>query len=388
LFISVEKIRSGVKTSFAQTISGTDIIVGARSSSLNVLLNSIFHIGISENMIQYNTFTRFKNHPMVDWAVPLSFGDSYRGNRVIGTTQDFFRRYQYRNHKPLAFSQGREFSKITETVIGSAVAKEANLIPGSTIILSHGISENAVLTHDDNPFTVIGILEKTNTPVDHSVFVSLEAIEVIHKNWQSGAYVENGEKVNIDNPNNYNISKISSFFLGCKSRLDVLTLQRETSQYIGEPLSVAIPGMALAELWQTLKIVEKALFSIGILAGLVSLLSMLIAVLTSLQQRRREIAILRALGVGPRKLFWLMTLESGFLSAFGLLLGFVLSYGLLFLLQEPIEMLTGIEIVITFPGTTELLYGVALLSIGFGVGFLPGALAYRMTLRDGLSMRL
>lgn len=387
LFLGVEKIRSGVRTSFSQTISGTDLIVGTRSSSLNVLLNTVFHVGISENMIRYETFEKFQKHPAVKWVVPLSFGDSYHGNRVIGTNRDFFRYYEFRKGKKPAFSQGHEFEGLYDAVIGSSVAQQMQLKPGDSIILAHGISDRALLRHDDSPFSVVGVLAKTNTPVDRSVLVSLEAIEAIHKNWQSGAFVSGGKKSAKESAENYSVEKVSAFLLGAKSRLDVLGLQREIADYKKEPLSVAIPGMALAQLWQTLGSAEQALLGVSLLTALVSLLSMLIAVLSSLQHRRREMAILRSLGAGPVKLFWLFTIESGVLASLGLVTGFALTYGLLFLFQGVLESSTGVYIAVTAPGKSELIYAGVLLSISALLGFLPGAMAYRMTLRDGLAMR-
>lgn len=392
LFLSIEKIRSGVKTSFSQTISGTDLIVGPRSSTLNLLLNTVFHVGVSKNMIKYETYQKFKDHPKVAWAVPISFGDSYRGYRVIGTTQEFFEHYKFRKKKSLSFSHGKKFEKLYDAVIGASVAESGTkqLKTGDSIILAHGIADRAFMKHENNPFKITGILDKTNTPVDRSVLVSLEALEAIHKNWSSGGFAatQDARKTEQLKKTDFTINKVSAFFLACNSRADALALQREVAEYDKEPLSAALPGMTLLELWRSLGNIEKTLFSISILTALVSLLSMLIAVLISLQQRRREIAILRSLGAGPMKVFWLLTLESGLLALLGLAAGFSITYGSLFVFQGFIEMKTGVYIAITYPGLYELIYATAMLIASGVLGIVPGTYAYRMTLRDGFSMKL
>lgn len=389
LFLGIEKIRSGVRTSFSQTISGTDLIVGPRSSSINVLLNTIFQVGIGENLIRYETFLNFKNHPLVKWAVPLSFGDNYRGHRVIGTTTAFFDRYKYRNKTSLSLANGKIFRGVKEAVIGSLVAQKQNLTIGDKIILAHGLSEQAMVEHDEDPFVITGVLKRTNTPLDRSIFISLQGMAVIHEDSHEDSEDSHEHANNHkDTSHSIEIEKVSAFFLACKSRIDVLVLQRKIAEYQEEPLSASLPGMTLLRLWKMLGNMESALFAISLLTALVSLLSMLIAVLTSLQQRRREIAVLRALGAGPFKIFWLLILESVLLAVMGLIFGFITSYGLLFLFQGNIETMSGVFIALSYPGKTELVYAGSLLFLSIVLGLIPGTMAYRMTLRDGLTMKV
>lgn len=390
LFFSVEKVRSGIKESFAHTISDTDLVVGPRSSALNVLLNTVFHAANNSNMISYDTFLHFKNNPRSEWAVPISFGDNYRGNRMVGTNDDFFKYYQYRNKKHLAFLHGRKLKGLYDTVLGYSVAKKFNHKLGDSIVLAHGLSEAALLTHTDSPFTIVGILKKTNTPVDRSVIVSLEAVEAIHENWLTGGYQKSTltpEQKSKLTAKDFKIEKVSAFLLKTKSRMDVLTMQREINEYKKEPLSAAMPAMTLATLWKNLGSVETALFTLSILTGILSLLSMLISILSSLSHRRREIAILRSLGAGKLKIFSLLSIESLALTVIGVGIGFLLTYVGIMLFQGSIESLSGIFISITAPDIYELLFIFGMIIASVVLAILPGVLAYRMTLHDGLSVR-
>ncbi len=185
LFISVNRIRIGAKESFVRTIAGTDLIVGARTSPIQLLLNSVFHIGNPDNNVKWASFEEIAQLPEVQWQVPLSLGDSHHGYRVVGSTEAIFDHLKYGADRPLSFSQGQRFHGLMDAVVGYRVAEHLGYQLGQKIVLSHGL-DNALHKHDDQPFTIVGILEKTNTPIDQSVLVSLSGIEAIHKDWHHG----------------------------------------------------------------------------------------------------------------------------------------------------------------------------------------------------------
>ena len=187
LFLGVEKVRTGAKSSFADTISGTDLIVGARSGSVQLLLYSVFRIGNATNNVTWESYQDVAARPEVDWIVPISLGDSHRQFRVMGTTVEFFERYKYRQDRGLAVAKGATMGDLFDTVIGADVATSLEYSLGDPIVVAHGIASFS--EHKDQPFVVSGILEKTGTPVDRTVIVSLEAIEAIHVDWQNGAQV-------------------------------------------------------------------------------------------------------------------------------------------------------------------------------------------------------
>ncbi len=187
LLLAVERVRTEARASFASTISGTDLIVGARSGSVNLLLYSVFRIGNATNNIRWDSFQHFANDPRVKWAIPMSLGDSHRGYRVLGTNESYFEHYQYGHQQNLELASGRAFaSDPFEVVLGAEVAEALHYKLGDKLVLAHGVAAISLVKHDDKPFTVVGILKRTGTPVDRTLHISLGGMEAIHIDWHNG----------------------------------------------------------------------------------------------------------------------------------------------------------------------------------------------------------
>ena len=245
LLLGVEKVRTGARQSFADTISGTDLIVGARSGSIQLLLYSVFRIGNATNNVTWQSFDDIAKRPDVSWMVPLSLGDSHHGFRVLGTTAGYFEHYKYRQGQTLTFASGKPFSDLFDAVLGADVAAALGYKVGSPIVVAHGLGSVSFVEHDDKPFRVSGILAKTGTPVDRTVHVSLEAIEAIHVDWQSGARNPN-ETVSADEVRKMGLQPkaVTAALVGLKSKLAAFTLQRAINDYRAEPLTAILPGAA------------------------------------------------------------------------------------------------------------------------------------------------
>lgn len=156
LLLAVERVRTEAKASFASTISGTDLIVGARSGSVNLLLYSVFRIGNATNNIRWDSFEHFASNPKVKWAIPMSLGDSHRGYRVMGTTEAYFEHYQYGRQQHLELADGRAFATDPfEVVLGAEVAEALHYKLGDQLVLAHGVAAISLVKHDDKPFTVV-----------------------------------------------------------------------------------------------------------------------------------------------------------------------------------------------------------------------------------------
>lgn len=390
LLLGVENVRVGARESFSNTISGTDLIVGARGGSLQLLLYSVFRMGSATNNMSYESYRHFAEHPAVAWTIPYSLGDSHRGFRVVGTTNDFYEHYRFRRDRRIEFAEGRMPEGVFDVVLGSDVSERLKYKINEKITVAHGIAVRNIMEHSDKPFTVVGILKRTSTPVDRSIYVSLYGIEAIHIDWQEGAPPMIGEEIPADQvtKDKLEIKQITSFLLRTKSRIDTLRLQREISTYETEPLQAIIPGVALAELWRTIGYAEVALQVVSFFVLVVGLLGMLVSLYTSLNERRREMAILRAVGAGPKKIIFLLVLESGILALAGAMLGTVLIYGLSIATQPVVEQTFGIYLPIQAPTTAGYLYLAAIVIAGFLIGFVPALKAYRNALGDGLSVRL
>ncbi|MCY9845724.1 ABC transporter permease [Vibrio caribbeanicus] len=388
LLLGVERIRTQTKTSFANTISGTDLIVGGRSGQINLLLYSVFRIGNATNNIDWKSYQEFSQHRSVEWAIPISLGDSHKGFRVMGTNHTYFEHYKYGKKQPIEFAKGHEFNGLFETVIGSEVAKKLGYHIGSEIIIAHGISDVGFSRHDKLPFKVVGILSPTGTPVDKTVHVSLEAIEAIHVGWESGANLGNNPSANQLEMMQFRPKQITAMLLGLKSKIHTFALQRQINDYTQEPLSAILPGVALHELWGMMSVAEQALMAVSGFVVVAGLLGMLSSLLTSLQERRREMAILRAMGARPRHIFSLLVLEASALTLIGLVIGTASLYVLLAAIGPIIQQNYGINLELNPLSVYEWGLLVAVQLAGSIIGLIPAFRAYRQSLSDGMTIRV
>jgi putative ABC transport system permease protein len=389
LLVGVERLRTEARESFANTLSGTDLIVGARSGPVQLLLYAVFRIGDATNNISWKSYQDIAAHPKVSWTVPIALGDSHRGFRVLGTTPAYFDHYRYARNRPLEIAEGQRFSDLYDAVVGAEVAEKLGYRVGAPIIVAHGASDVSFARHDDKPFRVIGILARTGTPVDRTVHVSLEAIEAIHVDWQSGAPVP-GVSISAEQARAMDLTPkaITAALVGLTSKIATFQVQRFVNDYPEEPLSAILPGVALSQLWDLIGIAENALLIVSAFVVVVGLFGMLTALLTSLNERRREMAILRSVGARPGHVFALIMGEAGALTLLGVLFGLSLLYLLLLVGQPLIESRFGLFIAIGGLSTYEWILLGAVVAAGFLVGSIPSYRAYRLSLADGLSVRV
>jgi len=388
LLLGVEKVRTGARQSFADTISGTDLIVGARSGSINLLLYSVFRIGNATNNLTWKSYQDIAARPEIDWIVPLSLGDSHHQFRVLGTTPGYFEHYKYRRTHGLAFRSGKPFADLFDAVIGADVAAALGYKVGDPIVVSHGLGAVSFVAHDDKPFRVAGILEKTGTPVDRTVHVGLAAIEAIHVDWQSGARVP-GQSISADEVRKMPLEPkaVSAALIGLKSKLATFRLQRAINEYREEPLSAILPGAALQELWGLVGTAETALKVVSAMVVATALLGMVTMILTTLNERRREMAILRSVGARPRTILGLLAAEAGVLTVAGIALGVILLYAALLVVQPYLDTTYGLHLPIELPQPGELATLGFIALAGCIAGFLPALRAYRLSLADGMTVR-
>jgi len=489
LLVGIESVRAGVRDSFAGTIRGVDLIVGARGGTLQILLSTVFGIGSPAGSVSMRTVSRWQAHPAVKWVVPYSLGDSHRGYRVVGTTPEFFTRYRYRRNTPLTFTSGRAAAADSEVVIGADVAEKLRYPIGTPVVMVHGMRDIGTSSHEAHPFRVVGILARTFTPIDRAVYATLEGVEAMHgeeggtaatvggtATTVSATATTDGAKkprtvarssppavegpppavegpppvVAVPSPgiavappplvmpgaspppgmplvmpgaepppavmeqvkaaaaeaarpkpvrrrpvpaavappapaaHDHADDQVTAFFVGTKNRFEALMLQREMNTDLAEPLTAVIPGVALGELWQNIGTAEVGLRVIALFAVAISITGMLVALYSALEARRREMAILRAVGAGPRTIMALLVLESTLLAILGCVIGVACVYGGLALAQGPIEQRFGIHLALRGLGETEYRYLALVVGAGMLIGFVPAWKAYRTSLADGL----
>jgi len=299
VLLGVEQIRQQAKNSFGNTISGIDLIVGARTGDINLLLYSVFRLGNATNNISWQSYQTIVADPNVAWTIPISLGDSHKGYRVMGTTTDYFTYFRFGRDKPLELAKGTPFSDLFDVVLGAEVARTLSYKLGDRLILAHGMGSTSFSNHDDSPFRVAGILKATGTPVDRTLHVSLEGIEAIHVDWPDDSQSTTASSQTDSSTKDLAPKTLTAFMLGLESKFDTFKLQRQINTYRGEPLLAILPGVTLTGLWQMMSAMESTLLLISLLVLLASLLGLAAMLLASIRERQREIAVMRVIGASP-----------------------------------------------------------------------------------------
>ena len=389
LLLGLERVRADVRQSFSQSISGTDLVVGARGSGIQLVLYSVFHLGSATNNLRWSSAQAVAALPAVAWTVPISLGDSHRGFAVVGTTGDYFDHLQYGSRQPLVLAQGKRFEALFDAVVGAEVARTLGYTPGTQITLSHGDGALAANEHADKPFTVVGVLAATGTPVDRSVLISLQAMEAIHVDWVVGAPLP-GQRVSAEQAAAMDLTprNITALLVGLKSRAAVFSTQRRINNFEPEALTAVLPGVALDELWSVTALAERALLAASVLVALVSLAGLVAVIAAGLNERRRELAILRAVGAAPRHVLSLLMLEGALVTLVGLLLGVVVHVLAVLLLAPAAQARFGLTLALSAPGQSQLALLAAVFVAGCTASLIPGWRAYRLSLADGLSPKI
>ena len=386
VLLGVEHIRTQTKESFANTVSGTDLIVGARTGSLNLLLYSVFKIGNPTNNISWRSFEKIARNPRVKWAVPLSLGDSHKGFRVLGTDRTYFQHFSYGNQHSLLFEKGKAFDNVFDVVLGYQVADKL----GDKLVLAHGIAKTSFSLHTDKPFTIVGILAPTGTPVDQTLHVGLQGIEAIHFNGQEVSPPQTAET-----EKGYHQHKqpkfahlepesITALMLGLKSKISTFKVQREINNDTQEPLLAILPGVALSELWQMMKILENTLFLISILVFISASLSVSAMLLSSIKQRTREIQLLRVIGASPLFLFLLIELEAFLIAMISSALGATILMISLFFAQSFLASYFNLQISINIFSLNTLMIVIAMLCTSLLVATIPSITGYKQSKKHTL----
>ncbi len=468
LLVAVDRIRAETKASFVNTISGVDLVVGARGGPLNLLLYAVFRVGDATSNISWESYQMIAARPEVAWSVPLSLGDAHRGFRVLGTTGDYFVHYRYGRDRALSFNIGKPFANAREAVLGAEVAAALNYAVGDSIVVSHGIGDVSFVHHDDAPFTVSGVLAYTGTPVDRTVHVSLAGIEAMHAepgehdhghdghvgdedhddhaehgdddhhdantaadyeaddhadhhggddhdenhhaaddhhddtaheddHHEHDHHADHEEEAHPDAEDHHDHATaavepmpdaITACLVGLHSRPLALRLQRFVNEYDGEPLMAIVPGVTLQQLWDLVSVAETALISVAVLVVIAGLIGMTTMLLAGLAERRREMAVLRAVGAGRGWVFALLIVESAMLAAAAAIVGAGAAHGMMFAGRAVLEDRFGLALAGGAPGVFDLAVVVGVTLAGVLAAAFPAWRAYRYSLADGLAVRV
>ena len=411
LLLAIERLRQDVRQNFSQAVSGTDLVVGARTGPVPLLLYAVFHLGTPTHNIRHASVQALAKHRAVAWVVPLSLGDSHHGFAVLGTDAGYFEHVRYADHQPLVLAQGRRFEALFDCVIGADVARQRAYRLGQRVVLSHGDGALEANDHADQPFTITGILARTGTPVDRTLLVGLPALQAMHLDWAGGVHLPGvpggasvpGVPAGAGVPGGSGAARsaapvpvaadltpttITAALVGLKNRAAVFAVQRDVAAFRDEPLLAILPGVALDELWDVVALGERGLQAASVLVAVVSLAGLVAVILAGLNERRRELAILRAVGAGPRQVLLLLALEGALVTSAGVALGAAACWGAVAGLGPWVQAQWGITLRLQSPGSAEWAWLASLLAAGWAASLLPGWRAYHLSLADGLSPRI
>lgn len=330
---------------FESNLAGIDLIIGAKGSPLQLVLNGLYHLDAPTGNISLQDARPFLNpkHPLIKKAVPLSLGDSYQGFRIVGTNRDFPELYK------ASIKEGAWWDKPMEVVLGSIVASAGKLRLGDTFISSHGLTTDDFNRHEHAPFKVAGIMNETGTVCDQLVLTSAESIWEVHEHQAKPAVIEeesedtqksvaavnehdHAEGEGHDHQHDEEADsatlasrEITTLLVQFKARnVQTLNLQRNINQ--NTQLQAATPAIEINRLFSLMGIGFDAIRALAWVIALVSGLSIFISLYNSLKERRQELALLRVLGATPVKLFALIIFEGLIIAILGYLTGVLLAH--------------------------------------------------------------
>lgn len=390
LLLAVERTQRAAEDGFTQSVSQVDLLVGGRTGPLNLILYTVFNMGSASNNISWESYQEIKKLPEVAWTIPYSLGDGHKGFRVVATDENFYQHYRFRGDGKVEFQEGGPALDVWDVVLGSQVFGKLKYKVGDSVVVAHGVTRGeGIQKHDDKPFRVVGILKPTGTALDQSLYISLYGMEAIHMDWKNGAAPTQENAIPQSQLTKENIKNgpITSFFLRTNSRIETLRLQRTINTYEPEALLAIIPGATLADLWRGLSQIDTVLKIISFMVLFVGLASMISTILAGLNERRREMAILRSLGAGPKRLTALLVFESFLLTGLAIFAGVILNATGFVLLSGWLESQFGFYVVGEMFSATELLYLILIWSAGTLIGFIPAIKASRLALKDGLTVK-
>ena len=378
VLLGVEHIRNQAKENFQSTVSGVDLIVGARTGSLNLLLYSVFRIGAPTNNLGWDSYTRIASDPAVKWSIPISLGDSHKGYRVVGTTSDYFTHFSYGTRNRLQFASGEPFLKIFDVVLGSEVAEKLRYSIGTNVVLAHGLGKTSFSLHEDKPFRVVGILAPTGTPVDQSLQVSLQGMEAIHNNQRVTQKLrETPININQIELQQFQPKTITAFMLGLTSKIATFKVQRKINNFSTEPLTAILPGVALSELWQMMKVIENTLRLVSVLILISALLGLSALMLASIRERQHEIYLLRVIGAPPMFLFLLIELEALLISMVSIAIGTLALFTGLLITSDLLASNYGLNISANIFAQNNLTYACMIILATMIAAAIPSFTAYK-----------
>ena len=378
LVVAILILRQESEQAFNQTATGYELIVGPKGSSLQLTLSTVYNIGSPIQNMPLKTYELLKNDKRVKLAIPYVLGDNYKNYRIAGTVPEIFSAFEYKKGSKYKLQSGEIFKEDFEAVIGSDAAEMTGLKTGDFFTGSHGIeSYEGSEEHGENKFRISGILEKTFTPSDKVIFVSMNSVWKIHNHESEEAQKHSGSE--IDSAEADKNKTITSVFVSLRNPVyfDLLRRQINDNKFEGINAQAILPVFEIKQLFDIIGNINSILLVIAYLVIFTAAISILVSIYNSMNERRRDIAIMRSLGAGRLKIMKIILLEGLIISFTGGILGIIAGHTVVFAMKSRISKLAGIEItgLVYSKGEIYLLAGTVLL--GAFASLIPAVKAYR-----------
>ena len=425
LTVAIILIRHGMQQRFEQSTLGYEMVVGAKGSPLQLVLNTVFNLDISLGNVSWKLFEELRDDKRVKFAAPFAVGDNYKGFRIIGATDAYLKDFEFAEGQRFRLVEGRVFNfnepalkkafeeaaararervarergetpppappqhehghpETAEAVIGATVANETGLKIGQTFIAAHGVQDTATSEHHEhNPWTVVGILAPTHTACDRAVYINLDSFYHIEGHEVRETHEADKKPKEEEKDNDPEVGQISAIVLKLRSPLDALPLYREINDRTDA--MAAFPAAEVRKLFDIVGNVDRVLLAQAILIIIVAGVAIAVSIYNSMSERRREIAILRALGARRQTIFAIVVLEAVMICTLGGVVGILAGHAIVGAANAVLVRASGFQVAVGRFQWTELaiLAGCVLLGTLSGLG--PAARAYHTEVAKNLA---
>jgi putative ABC transport system permease protein len=429
LTVAILLIRHGIEDRFQQATLGYEMVVGAKGSPLQLVLNTVYNLDVSPGNIRWTVFEKLRADKRVKLAVPFSVGDNYKGFRIIGTTDAWLKEFEFAPGRPFKLAEGRVFQfdekslkeafeesaqrareriarekgeeppkeikheaegekhAVSEAVIGSTAAQETGLKVGETFIAAHGVEQSTeAKLHAENPWRVVGILAPTHTANDRAIFINLDSFYHIEgheiREKKSGAS-EQKPRVEEGKDNDPDPGQVSSVVLKLRSPIHALPLYREIND--SDDAMAAFPAAEIRKLFNIVGNINQVLLAQTLLIVIVAGVAIAVSIYNSMSERRREIAILRALGARRRTIFAVVVLEAVAICSLGAVVGLLGGHFVAGMANAALQKASGFTIAAYQIQSTEWWVLAGCVLLGALSGFGPAVRAYRTEVAENLA---
>lgn len=317
LLLGVKQLNKVFESQLQQSLNGVDMVVGAKGSPLQLVLSAVMHIDNPTGNISYKEAKKLAKNRYIGEAIPISIGDNYKGYKIVGTKESFIDLHK------TSIEKGALFKKTFEVVIGNAVAKNLNLKVGDTFNSSHGMIENAIESHDENPLTVVGILKPTQNVIDRLIVTSLESIWHLHEHEDEHDENKPEHQHEDEHEHNHEDDEITALLVQFKNKMGLLRLPRTINK--DTQFQAALPKYELDKLFQFTAIGTKTITWIAFSILFVSGISMFVSLYRMVKERAKELALIRTYGASRNKLIQLVFTEGLLVGVFSFIIGALLA---------------------------------------------------------------